>query len=141
MRSMLLLSLVCSPGLACEGRNLQLGEISRTEPIELSEMLSDLDRYVGKHVAVRGRIGKVCQRKGCWMMLAEGDDAVRVRSGDRFRFPGDAVGHGLVHGTFERVQVSAGRAAHYAEDASEPSPGAGDEYQIDAKGALLELEK
>jgi hypothetical protein len=82
-----------------------------------------------------GRVGKVCQKKGCWMMLTDGEAMVRVNTGYRYFLPTDASGDALVFGTLERKEVDAGEAAHLAKDAGEPAPASAQptfEWRIDA---------
>lgn len=82
-----------------------------------------------------GRVGKVCQKKGCWMMLTDGEAMVRVNTGYRYFLPTDASGDAVVYGTLERKEVDAREAAHLAKDAGEPAPAAAQatfEWRIDA---------
>ena len=34
--------------------------------------------FVGKSVRVEGRVADVCQKMGCWMVIADGDQSMRV---------------------------------------------------------------
>jgi hypothetical protein len=82
-----------------------------------------------------GRVGKVCQKKGCWMMLTDGEAMVRVNTGYRYFLPTDASGDALVYGTLERKEIDAREAAHLARDAGEPAPATAQptfEWRIDA---------
>ncbi len=88
----------------------------------------------GPHV-FSGRIGKVCQKKGCWMTLTEGDAVVRVMTGYRYFFPTDAQGDAVVYGTLTAETMDAKSAAHMAKDAGEPASALAAEsieWQIDA---------
>lgn len=82
-----------------------------------------------------GRVGKVCQKKGCWMMLTDGEAMVRVNTGYRYFLPTDASGDAVVYGILERWQVDAREAAHLARDAGEAAPATTQptfEWRIDA---------
>lgn len=77
------------------------------------------DAWKGKTVQLRGKIDKVCAKKGCWMTLAGGKEPVRVGFKDySFFVPLDAAGREVaVEGIVDvRVETEAERR-HYAEDA------------------------
>jgi hypothetical protein len=77
------------------------------------------DAWKGKTVQLRGKIEKVCAKKGCWMTLAGGKEQVRVGFKDyAFFVPLDAAGReAAVEGIVDvRVETEAERR-HYAEDA------------------------
>ena len=44
----------------------------------LGEVLAKAKELQGKPVKVSGKIGRVCQKKGCWMMLHDGTHRARV---------------------------------------------------------------
>jgi hypothetical protein len=93
-------------------------------------------------VKVSGRIGQVCQAEGCWMMLTDGDIAVRVKFGDHaFVIPKDAQGNAIARGQFEITEMSEAHAKHMAEDAgTDPSKviGAQKEVRFMADAVLIE---
>ena len=77
------------------------------------------DAWKGKTVQLRGKIDKVCAKKGCWMTLGGGKEPVRVGFKDYLFFvPLDAAGREVaVEGIVDvRVETEAERR-HYAEDA------------------------
>lgn len=92
---------------------------------------------------ISGRIGQVCQKKGCWMMLIDGDQAVRVMFGkDDFFIPMDSVGEAVVRGRLQQVEVSEGEARHLAEDggAEADQAKAGVQWRIVAVSVLIKAE-
>lgn len=92
---------------------------------------------------ISGRIGQICQKKGCWMMLIEGDTAVRVMFGkDDFFIPMDSVGEAIVHGRLEQVEMSEAHARHMAEDGGGDADAAeaGTEWRIVAVSVLIKAE-
>ena len=89
---------------------------------------------------ISGRIGQVCQKKGCWMMLIDGDQAVRVMFGkDDFFIPTDTTGEAIVHGRLEEVEMSQGQAEHMAKDGGGDAKAAqaGKEWRIVADSVLI----
>ena len=63
--------------------------------------------YEGKIVQVAGTVHEVCQRRGCWLELADGDAKLRVKVTDgEIVFPVSAKGsHAVVEGVVERIEL------------------------------------
>jgi hypothetical protein len=94
-------------------------------PTPLADILREPARFAGRTVRVDGTVSGVCQRKGCWMMLRDGGDEVRIRFRDYgFFVPLDASGRtAVVEGTAKVEVTSEALRRHLAEDAGE-SPAA-----------------
>lgn len=93
------------------------GEKMPVEPqaIALSKALTSAD--LSKELKLSGRIGQVCQSAGCWMMLTDGDAAVRVKFGDHaFVIPTDTQGEAVVYGTLAKKELTLDESKHMAED-------------------------
>jgi len=83
-------------------------------------ILDNPEAKLGSQVKVSGRITQVCQKEGCWMMLAEGDQALRIKFGDHaFFLPKDTTGDAVVYGKLEVRELSVDQAKHMAEDAGQ----------------------
>ncbi len=85
-----------------------------------------------------GRVGKVCQKQGCWMQLLDGEQMARVMTNHRFVLPKDFSGNVVVVGKLERIEISEDEAKHMAKDAGtafDPKA-ARVEYRIDARGVM-----
>ena len=83
----------------------------------LEEKLVTAEKYTGK---VKGTVAKVCEKKGCWMTLAQTDgEGIMIRFKDyKFFMPNDIVGKDVVlQGVAERTTTSVEDLRHYAEDA------------------------
>jgi ABC-type Fe3+-hydroxamate transport system substrate-binding protein len=104
------------------------------EATPLAVAMQNADANVGKAMKISGRIGSVCQAKGCWLMLTDDDAAVRVKFGDHaFFIPKDSKGEAVAYGNLETVEMSEAQAKHMAEDAgADPSKvtGAQKEYRF-----------
>ncbi len=74
----------------------------------------------GKHVKLTGEVSQVCQNSGCWFILREGDQNVRITSkGYKYFVPSDAPGMTAVVEGVLAVQTLAIKAAqHYEDDAA-----------------------
>ncbi len=98
--------------------------ISLTEETPLARVLAEPEQYEDRPVLVRAQIADVCQRKGCWTILREGKDQVRVRFKDyAFFLPTDCSGReALVQGRVEVKTLSASLARHYEEESRDGDP-------------------
>ena len=107
------------------------------KPQALAEALASLNADAPIREGVfSGRVGKVCQKQGCWMQLLDGEQMARVMTGHRFTLPKDFSGSALVSGKLERIELSEKEARHMAEDAGKAFDPAASrvEYRIDAVG-------
>ena len=103
------------------GAGITLSEIS-----DLGEVVGDPAKYADTPVLLRGRISDVCQKKGCWLVLADGDHQVRIRFADyAFFVPKDCHGkQAYVEGRVKTETLSERDARHYAAEAIGGDPSA-----------------
>lgn len=62
---------------------------------ELGAIVESPDEFEGRVVRTRGEIARVCQARGCWMELREGEEGPAVRvpmAGHSFFLPMDSAG-------------------------------------------------
>jgi hypothetical protein len=126
---LLLLAILCGPSAAlAETPGLPAGEdfgagISLRTPTKLADLVASPERYEGTPVLVQGRVSDVCQRKGCWTVIRDGEAQLRVRFQDYgFFLPKDASGReAWVEGVVQIETLSEGEARHYAEESEQPS--------------------
>lgn len=110
-------------------------------PVSIASALADADAHDDAPRAFSGRVGRVCQTKGCWVMITEGDAMARVMTGHRYFLPKDASGDAVVYGTLVRKEMSPEQAAHMAKDAGDAAPPDGQgavEWRIDALSIRIE---
>lgn len=99
-----------------------------------------LGRLDAEHSSIdgvfRGRVGKVCQKQGCWMQLLDGEQSARVMTQHKFALPKDFSGNAVVSGKLERIELSEKEAKHMAEDQGQSFDPAASrvEYRIQALG-------
>jgi len=95
-----------------------------TSPVSLVSVLADPDAFKENPVLIRARISDVCQRKGCWTILREGEQTVRVRFKDYgFFLPKNISGReALVEGVVTIRTLSEREARHYEEEAKDGQP-------------------
>jgi len=99
-------------------------------------------------VQVKGRITEVCQAMGCWVVITDGQKAMRIQMEEgKVSFPKDAAGKPVVaEGTLSKhnlnKQQAIAMAKHEAEDAGrafkpESVKAPYVYYQIEGTGAVL----
>lgn len=92
-------------------------------------------------VKVTGTVGKVCQKKGCWMVIQDGEKTARVLVKDHaFAIPMDGEGKAaIVEGTIEVKQLTEANVAHLKQDGDSSLQGdaAREEYFLHATAVEL----
>jgi hypothetical protein len=88
--------------------------------VSVKTILADVSAYEGKPIRVEGAVSKVCERKGCWMEMSDGDKALFVKFTcpvDGRLIPMDAVGkRAVVQGELKIKEISEADARHLAEE-------------------------
>jgi hypothetical protein len=103
----------------------------------LTDAVSAYTDATGEQV-ISGRVGQVCQKKGCWMTLTDGDVMARVMTDHKFALPKDLSGAVVVFGTLEAMDLDEKEIAHMAKDSGKPAAEiAPREYRIAARGVAL----
>ena len=92
-------------------------------------------------VKVTGTVEAVCQKKGCWMVIKDGDKQARVLVKDHaFAIPMDGKGKAAtVEGTLEVKQLNEANVAHLKQDGDDTLTGDGarEEYFLHATAVEL----
>ena len=114
-------------------------EMPGGEATPLAHALSGATAEPGKARKFSGRITEVCQTKGCWVMLEDEGQAVRVMMKDHdVGIPKDVRGAAIVHGTLTVKELDPKMAQHLAQDAGRSEPVATREYRISATSIVLQ---
>ncbi len=87
-------------------------------PVPLAALIAGAESALGKASIIEARVGKVCQKKGCFFIAQDGDAVVRVSFKDYAFFVPTDIGSRrvLVSGVLIEREVSAEESAHYAAD-------------------------
>lgn len=140
-RVMTVAELVCAGGLAMAQTAEQHGEdMPLGRPIGIGAALDNDSTWTGRYGKFEGRVTEVCQNRGCWLVLADGDRHARVFTGHRFFLPRDFQGEAVVFGRLGKRTLSEAFAKHLAEDGGrDPDEVSGEqvEYRIDARSIRL----
>ncbi len=89
-------------------------------------------------VRVTGTVESVCQAKGCWMVIKDGDLQARVLVKDHaFAIPMDGKGKAaIVEGTITSKELTQANVDHLAKD-GDPNVKAGQEFFLEATAVEL----
>jgi len=114
------------------------------EALTLTQAISQLETADNSMVKIQGQITEVCQAKGCWMILVDGDTYARVTFEDYgFFVPIEtSMQRSVVYGVLTESVLTGAQADHYAQDAGSQSTlaleGEVKEYSIVARAVQLE---
>lgn len=113
-----------------------------TEAKPLGSVLAGATDGQELNVRVSGTIEKVCQKKGCWMVVKDGDVEARVVMKDHaFTVPVDAKGKpAQVEGTLKVRVFTEAQAKHLAEDGGEdPTKVTGEKKELQLTATAVEI--
>jgi len=87
-------------------------------PMKLSEAVAKIQENKNKEILVKGKIVDVCQQKGCWMKIKDGNTLVRITFENYgFFVPKNSKNkEALLQGKLIEKEMSVGAAKHYAKD-------------------------
>ncbi|MDZ7291211.1 MAG: DUF4920 domain-containing protein [candidate division KSB1 bacterium] len=96
-------------------------KMTTTKTVPVTEALKDVPND-GKTVAVEGVISDVCTNKGCWLIMTDGKQQLRVQfEGYSFFVPWEAKGKKIkAQGVVKIKTVDEKTAKHWAEEQSNP---------------------
>lgn len=123
-----------------------IGEpIEAGEPVKLAAVQADPTAYFEKTILVEATAAAVCQAKGCWMTIADGEgEPIWVRwssgCGGQYAFPKDAAGQKiLVQGSFYEKEIDEAAAEHLAteNDKLDKEAIAGKTFEMNATGCVV----
>lgn len=97
-------------GVAVYGKPMPEGE-----PVSIARALAEPGAHT-MPAKFEGRIAKVCQSKGCWLILEEDGRWARVMTKHQFFVPKEASGRAVVYGALSEVEVDEKQARHLAEE-------------------------
>jgi hypothetical protein len=116
----LALTLFCSAPAFADGDWTHFGNAFTVtdKPIASADFLADPSKFEGQTVMIEGRVADVCQKAGCWLVLAEGDKSIRIRTkAHRFFVAKDSTGKmARIEGLVKSHKVDAKQVAHYESE-------------------------
>lgn len=116
--------------------------------VAFADLLANPQNYEGKLIKTEGSVTEVCQSSGCWAMISDGTDELRVVTLHKFFLPKDcASGNAEIEGTFKVKEITEEQARHYNDEAKNPKvktediKGPQKVYMIEASGILIAEKK
>ena len=99
-------------------------EFTLESSITAGTVLTSPDEYVGKTVRVTGKVSDVCQKMGCWMVITDADQHMRITTKDhKFFVAKDAAGASCdLEGTVVKREASPARTEHFKSEQSDGAP-------------------
>ncbi|TPW21721.1 MAG: hypothetical protein FD126_400 [Elusimicrobia bacterium] len=87
-------------------------------PVPLSDALAKPDDYKGKEILLEGTVKSVCKKKGCWLVLDDGERDLRITFKDYgFFVPKDIAGKKVrAQGLLSKETQSAKTVKHFLKD-------------------------
>jgi uncharacterized protein DUF4920 len=109
-------------------------------PLPLDRALTE--ENLGRILAVKGRVAEVCKMKGCWMVLTDDRNTVRITFKDyAFFVPRDLAGKTVVaEGVLSRKVLTEEEAEHLAAEsnaATPPARGTREEWALVASSVVV----
>ena len=97
--------------------------LSVKKAVSLQEALAQPGKYQNQKVLLEGKISDVCQMKGCWLMLSDGERDIRIKFENySFFVPKDSRGKKVrAEGRLIQETLSEDMAHHYAAEQSTKS--------------------
>lgn len=143
MKSLLLaltLCLVMTSNLSA--KELQLGNTVKMEleqPIE--SLLANPQQFVDKEVTIKGTIGKVCKKRGCWADFESGNSKLRVKVADgEIEIPLHTIGsEAYASGVFVAKHLNKEQTIAYLKHMAKDAGEAFDETAIENGITLYQL--
>lgn len=109
----------CGESAAAEDGQNKFGSFALSASEPLAAVAASLGDETKKKVQVTGTVDSVCQKKGCWMVLKDGDVVARVftHAGEFYLPTSTEKGRAaVVEGELEARTMSEKFAKHLAED-------------------------
>lgn len=96
--------------------------ITLSNSISIEYAISHLDELKNQEILISGTVHKVCENKGCWMVLQdEAANSIRVTfSNYAFFMPRNIIGKSVqVQGMLHEEHMNISEARHFAKDAGQ----------------------
>ena len=116
--------------------------ITLTDAVSTGDLLAKPGDFEGKTILVKGSVVDVCQKMGCWMVITDGENSLRVTTkAHGFYVRKDGAGSSaMIQGTLKHIAPNPERTAHLEGESAKPEAmpeKAGVEYELDADGIVF----
>jgi hypothetical protein len=118
-------------------------------PVTAKALLDNPEPFVSKTITVEARVADVCQKAGCWMVIAEGDKSMRIRMANHaFSVAKDGTGATCqIQGEVVARKVEPAQVAHFESESKnkevlpEKNAAGGLTYEMVATGVAFQGNK
>jgi len=118
---LIIISLYAGYALANDNQNVSTfgKEITLSDPITVDQAVNGINKLRGQEVLLTGTVTKLCEVKGCWMLLEGENSAIRVTFKNYdFFVPTDISGKSVqAQGVLSEEIMEISQARHFAKDA------------------------
>tara|TARA_B110000037_G_C16958431_1_gene439912 strand:+ start:141 stop:683 length:543 start_codon:yes stop_codon:yes gene_type:complete len=92
--------------------------------VPAGDVFADPSKYVDQKVRITGKVSDVCQKMGCWMVITDNDQHMRVTTkAHAFFVAKDGSGSICdIEGTVVKKEFSEQRTEHFKSEQSEGAP-------------------
>lgn len=111
--------IAAAPALAFQKDGKHFGApFTDAKVVDLKDVITGAEKFAKTPIKVEGKIQDVCQNKGCWLVLTDGKNTMRITFKDYgFFVPKDSAGKKVVlEGLVEKKTIDEDAARHYAEE-------------------------
>lgn len=100
-------------------REVYGSEVQLKETTKLPDVVKNPKEFAGRKLRITGTIQNVCQKRGCWMNIKEGDATTMVKFAEyAFFVPLDVAGRTVtIECTASEKDITEAMRRHYAQDA------------------------
>jgi hypothetical protein len=118
-------------------------QFTLTDSIKVVDLLAEPAPHVDKELLVEGTVLDVCQKAGCWMVIAAGDKNIRVTVKEHgFAVAKDGAGQwARIQGTLKALEVDQKTVEHFEGESAKPEvmpEKQGQTYQLIATGVAFQ---
>jgi hypothetical protein len=112
-------------------------ELSAAKPLSVREVVAQADGLAGKSVKVTGKVGSVCTKKGCWFVIQDGEQTIRITAKDYgFFVPSKATGMlATVEGELTVKMLDDAAKKHLESEGAAPKA----DKEVEIAAAALEM--
>jgi polygalacturonase len=87
----------------------------------IADLITKPDEFTDKVIKISGDITDVCQAAGCWIVITDGTNTIRVSTRHKFFLPKDATGKTISEGTFKVVEETEEHAKEMNKESRNPT--------------------
>jgi hypothetical protein len=85
--------------------------------VEIQDLIAAPEKFEKQNIEVKGNVTEVCQNMGCWMMITDGKNLVKIMTLHKFFLPKDLSSvNAIAQGEFIVKDIKDADKKHYEEE-------------------------